>query len=455
MPESSMSAGISAAMPAASPEPSRYLNTRQPIRWGAWIIGVGFGGFLLWTALVPLDEGVPTPGTVTVDTKRKAVQHQTGGIVREIYVREGEMVEAGQVLMKLYDGAVNAQFQTLRQHYLTLRAAESRLSAEQAGAASIRFHSDVLKDKDDPWVAELVLNQTRLFHARQAALSADLAAMRDSMQGQQGVLQGQEGSLIARKKQLALNQEHLAAIKDLVAEGYVPRIQQIDLERQGADLAATLSNLQGDMTRARSGIAELRSRINLRQQEYQKEVSTQLSDIRREVQADADRLQVAAVDVARTEIKAPVAGQVVGLAMQTVGGVIQGSQKLMEIVPKDEKLMLEARIPPNLIDRVRAGDMADIRFTNFVNTPQLVVEGRIVSLAKDAINDPSANVAMGPASYYLARVEVTENGLQTLGQRHLQPGMSVEIVVKTGQRSMLSYLIHPLVKRIAASMKEE
>jgi protease secretion system membrane fusion protein len=439
--------------PVVEPGPNVAVDARNPVKTGAWTLLIGLGGFLLWAALAPLDEGVPTQGMVTIDTKRKAVQHLTGGIVRAVHAREGEMVTAGEVLIKLDDAAIYASFQSTRQHYLTLRAMESRLVAEQAGAKTLSFHEDLLAGREDPWVEQLLINESQLFAARRAALQAEMSALQQSIIGQQGSLHGLDGVIPHRRNQLALLQQEIAGVRDLVAEGYVPLNRQMELERQAADVSASLSDLQGNVARTRGAIAELRARALQKLQEYQKEVNAQLADVRREVQADADKLRAVAEELGRTEIRAPSNGQVVGLVMQTVGGVIQPSQKLMDIVPLDEGLVLEAQISPHLIDRVRVGQETDIRFANFAHSPQLVVSGRVSSVSGDLLTEQGPGGQM--MSYYLARVEVTPAGRRELGSRNLQAGMPAELVIKTGERSLLTYLLHPLLKRMSAAMKEE
>jgi protease secretion system membrane fusion protein len=176
-----------------------------------------------------------------------------------------------------------------------------------------------------------------------------------------------------------------------------------------------------------------------------------LADITRETQSDAEKFVAVTADLDRMEIKSPANGQVVGLAVQTVGAVLQPGQKLLDVVPDNQTLLLEAQIPPHLIDKVQTGLPADIRFSSFAHSPQLVLEGKILSISGDLLSDPKAP----QYSYYLARVQVTPAGMKTLGQRQMQPGMPVEIVIKTGERSLLTYLIHPLTKRMAASLKEE
>ncbi len=425
-------------------------DARGPARIGLAALGLGFGGFLLWAGLAPLDEGVPTLGQVSIDTKRKAVQHLQGGIVREVLVKEGQPVQAGEVLLRLDPATARAGYESVRQHYLTVRAMEGRLAAEQAGLGKIVFHPDLLQAGDDPWARQHVANQEQLFRSRRAALQADLQAMQEAMQGQEGVLAGYEGMLESRKSQLALLQDELRGMRDLVQEGYAPRNKQMELERMVAETTGAIAELQGNIVRARRAIAENKLRRIQRQQEYRKEVDTQLADVRREVQADAEKLHAVSQDLARTDIRAPAAGQVVGLAVQSVGAVIQPSQKLMDIVPGDEPLLLETRVAPHLIDRVHAGMAADVRFSAFAHSPQLVVQGQVESISGDLLAEPQTNLP-----YYLARVSITPEGMKELGKRQLQPGMPVEVVIKTGERSLLTYLLHPLTKRIAASMKEE
>jgi len=235
-----------------------------------------------------------------------------------------------------------------------------------------------------------------------------------------------------------------------VNEGYAPRNKQMELERMVAGTNGALAELQGNIARARSAIAEVKMRAIQRRQEYRKEVDTQMADVRREVQADAEKFKASSEELARMVIRAPAEGQVVGLAVQTVGGVIQPGQKLMDIVPQNEILLIETRVAPHLIDSVKPGLVTDVRFSSFAHSPQLVVPGRVDSISSDLITEPQTNM-----SYYLARVSVTAEGMKELGSRQMQAGMPVEVIIKTGERTVLTYLLHPLLKRLAASMKEE
>jgi protease secretion system membrane fusion protein len=277
-----------------------------------------------------------------------------------------------------------------------------------------------------------------------------MQAIEESIQGQQASIQGYEGLLKARNSQLELIQEQLQGVRDLVKEGYAPRNQQLEQERMAAEAMGAIADLQGNILRARRTIAEMKMRAIQRTQEYRKEVDGGLADVRREVQADAEKFKAVTQEMDRTIIRAPAEGQVVGLAVQTVGGVIGAGQKLMDIVPQNERLLLEARVPPHMIDRIHPGLPTDVRFSSFAHSPSLVVQGKVDSISSDLITDPRTGMP-----YYLGRVSITPGGMKQLGSRQMQAGMPAEVVIKTGERTVLTYLLHPFLKRMAASLKEE
>lgn len=431
--------------------PRASSDTSSVARTGLWVLGLGFGGFLLWAALAPLDEGVPTIGMVTLDTKRKSVQHLSGGIVKEVLVQEGQQVKEGDPLLRL-DGAVaKSNYESVRQRYLGYRTMQSRLFAEQAGRDVIEWHADVKAAMGDPLIKQQVSTQQQLIQARRAALAADLQGIEENSQGLKEQSNSYQNILVQRRNQLALLSEELNNTRGMVKEGYAPRNRQFELERMVAESNAAIEDLMGNSLRITRQIAELTQRSVARKQEYRKEVESQLADITREVQSDAEKFVAVTADLDRMEIKSPATGQVVGLSVQTVGAVLQPGQKLLDVVPDTQTLLLEAHIPPHLIDKVQNGLPADIRFNSFSNSPQLVVEGKVLSVSGDLLSDPQ----QPQYTYYLARLQVTPSGMKTLGQRQMQPGMPAEVVIKTGERSLLTYLLHPLTKRFAASLKEE
>jgi len=375
----------------ADAQGGEYRDTRNPVRLGIWILLVGFGGFLLWASFAPLDEGVPCQGLVSIATKRKVVENLRGGRVDNVHVREGQIVKEGDVLITLDSQTARARYDEIHQHYLGMRATADRLQAEMQGLSSISFHPDLLRDSERELAERNMKNQKELF--------------------------------LSRRTMLSILGEQLAAISSLVNGGYAPLSQKHELQLK---------------------IAEFKSNT-----------ASQLAQVQLEVEADAEKTRALAAELADTEVRSPASGQVVGLQVQTVGAVVQPGQKMMDIVPLAEGLLIDAKIAPHLIDSIRNGLPVDVSFSSFAHSPQLVVQGVVESLSKDIVTDPQVNPAQPGASYYLARVSVTPEGLKSLGKREMQPGMPVTVVIKTGERSLLTYLVDPLVKRISVSMKEE
>lgn len=419
-------------------------------RTGLWILLIGLGGFLAWAALAPLDRGVPTVGRVAVETRLKAVQHLTGGIVKEVLVREGGMVKEGQAMFRLEESTSKANFEGVRQDYLGGVAVKARLSAELSGAARIDFPAELTGLSDDRQIQQLIRTQEQLFSSRRAALRADLLVIEEGVRGQEEQLLAYASMAESRRAQLALLKDELKSAEDLVKDGYLPRSRARELERFVSEAQGQIQEQVGNIARARQAIAEFKVRAVARQQEYRKEIETQMAETSKGVQAGSQRFGAAQGDLERTIIRAPASGQVVGLQMQTVGGVVTPGQKLADIVPDGAPLLLEAMVKPQLIDRLRPGLMADVRFQAFANTPELVVESKLVSVSGDLIADPQRT----NEAHYLALLKITDKGMQTLGSRVLQPGMPAEIIVKTGEQTLLNYLLGPFLKRLASSMKE-
>jgi protease secretion system membrane fusion protein len=427
-------------------------DTRAPARMGFWVLIVGFGLFLAWAAWAPLDEGVVAPATVSVEMRRKTIQHLQGGVIKEVAVGEGQRVKSGDTLVVLDDATVRATFEAVRQNYLSQRALESRLLAEAAGKGSIGFHPDLQK-ADDPVAQKLMAVQRQVLASRQAALRAEMEAAQQSIAGYDSQAAGYQRMLTSRRQQAEIQSRQLASLQALSAEGYAPRNQALQMEQQQAEIMAALNDLEKNIQGAKSAALEVRLRMTQRQQENLREVSSLLAEVRKEVQANQERLAAITADLERMVIKSPVDGQVVGLVLaQAGGGVVTPGQKLMDIVPEGETLLLDAKVPPHVIDRIQAGEQAEVRFSAFANSPTLVVHGHLVSLAGDAMTE---QVGAAMVTYYLARVEITPEGMKALGGRQLQPGMLAEVLIKTGERSLLTYMLHPLLKRVAAAMTEE
>lgn len=442
------------AAAAAAPDPDDLLagDTQRPIRLGFWVLVVGFGSLVAWASLAPLDEGVSAPATVVIETRRRAIQHMTGGVIKKLLVKEGQLVQQDEVLVELEDASAQANFESVRQNYLAQRAAEGRLLAEQTDKLRIEFHRDLLAGSNDPFVQQHMQTQTQLFVARRATLEAELSGLRAQTAGLEAQTTGYASMLDSRKTQALSQTEELKNVQELAAAGYAPRNQLLRMEQSQSELVSVIADVQANLLRARQSIDELKSRGAQLRHIYHREAGSALAEVRREVQAGQDKLKAMSDELARIQVRAPVAGQVVALMVSAVGGVVTPGQRMLDIVPKNEALVLDAKIPPAVIDRVHVGDAADVRFSAFANSPQLVLNARLISVSGDAITEQQGAVTL---NYYLGRAEVTPEGLAKLGGRVMRPGMPAEVLIKSGERTLLTYLLHPLSKRVASAMKEE
>lgn len=418
-------------------------------RIGWWIVLAGVGGFFLWASLAPLDQGVPVPGTVMVSTNRKAVQHQAGGTIEEILVKEGDIVKEGQVLVRMNDVVAKAQAEISRVQLHTARAASARLLAERDGKKDIAYPEDMLKS-EDPRVKEILSTQSLLFSSRQTAIRSELATYEENIAGLKAQVQGLEESKESKKQQAQFLKEQLTGMRDLAKEGYVPRNRLLDLERTYAQVNGAISEDIGNIGRSQRQIAELSLRRIQRQQEYQKEVRTQLADAQREAEALDNRLKAQDYELGNTLVKAPVEGAVVGLAVFTRGGVVPPGFKMMDVVPSEDALIVEGMVPVHLIDKVKPDLEVDMIFSalNQRSTPH--IPGIVTQVSADRLTDEKTG-----QPFYRLKAQVQPKGMKMLSQHEIRPGMPVDMVVKTGERTMMNYLFKPVFDRANMSLKEE
>lgn len=421
-------------------------------RLGWLVVLLGVGGFMLWALFAPLDKGVPMSGVVAKESSRQAVQYLSGGTIQEILVKDGDLVKQGQVLVRMNNVLVKAQAEGSRSQYLTARATQARLMAERDGASAPHFPDEVVQRKDDPRIAELIEVQRQLFASRQGSLRSELGGLEESVSGLKMQIKGLEESRQSKKEQLAILKEQLDNNRELAREGYVARSRLLDLERTYAQVNGAISEDTGNLGRYRQQILEVNLRATQRRQEYQKEVRTQLTEVQREGDVLEQRLTAQDFDVNSVDVKAPVAGTVVGLAVFTRGGVVQPGFRLMDIVPTDDPLVVEGQLPVNLIDKVHVGLPVELIFSAFNASTTPHIDGKVTQVSADRSIDERTGMA-----YYKVRAKVTPEGLREIHQRKLvvQPGMPAELFVKTGSRTMMSYLLKPIFDRATTSMSEE
>jgi protease secretion system membrane fusion protein len=427
-------------------------DARAHARLGWLIVVLGFGGFLLWALLAPLDKGVPLQGTVAKESNRKTVQHLTGGTVQQILVKDGDQVKAGQVLVRMNGVAVKSSYETTEAQYLAARATEARLVAERDGKSTISFPEELQKRRGEPRVAELISLQNQLLLSRQGSLRSELASVDESIAGLKIQVKGLEESRESKKEQMNLLKEQLSGMRDLAKEGYIARNRLLDLERTYAQLSGAISEDIGNIGRSQRQVAELSLRRSQRMQDYQKEVRTQLSDVQKEADALSARLEGQRFDLQNAEVKAPADGTVVNLAVFTQGGVVSPGFKMMDIVPSNDPLIVEGTLPVNLIDKVHKGLKVEIMFSAFNANRTPHIEGEVETVSADRAVDEKTG-----QPYYKVRVKVTPQGTKMIAEHHLNiiPGMPAELFVKTGERTMMNYLLKPLFDRAKSSLSED
>ncbi|SDF93498.1 MULTISPECIES: HlyD family type I secretion periplasmic adaptor subunit [unclassified Duganella] len=428
-----------------------HTDTSGYGKLGWLIVLVGVGGFLLWALLAPLDKGVPMPGTVAKEGNRKAVQYQPGGTVREILARDGDIVKAGQVVARMSDVVAKSQLEIARVQYYTARSAEARLTAERDGKAIV-FPEELNAYSGDPRAKEAFEGQKQLMSARQGSLKNELAAVDENIAGLKAQTAGLIESRDSKKQQLAFLKEQLAGMRDLSKDGYVARNRLLDLERTYAQISGAISEDIGNISRGQRQVMELTLRRIQRIEDYQKEVRTQLSDASKEAEATAGRIKALDYDVANTDVKSPVAGIVVGSTVFTEGGVVAPGAHLMDVVPVEDGLVVEGQLAVNLVDRVHPNLPVELMFSAFNTNRTPHIPGVVEQVAADRTVDERN----GTASYKV-RVKVTPEGARMIAQHKLdiRPGMPVEVFVKTGERTMMSYLMKPVIDRANSSLTED
>ncbi len=419
-------------------EPVRIEESEVRKNGARWFI-VAFVLFFVWATTMPINAGVPVSGNVVVAGYRKSVQHPTGGVVEEILTREGAIVKQGEVLIKVNPRTTDANLENVELQYINLLVNESRLKAERSGPGGISWAPELAKFGNDARVIEAKLVQSQLYSARRAEYSSQV-------EGLNAQISGIASAVASQRVQLRTLSEELKSSQELAAEGYVPRSQVNQTLRSKSEMEESISTALAEAAKLRAQIAQTRTA-------YLKAIENDLAELQKSRGGLSKALRVARFEDELSEIRAPVSGTVVGLKVFTVGGVVQAGQVLLEIVPTSGRLVVEAKIPPKLIDKVAVGLESDLRFVAFNQSTTPVIEGRVSLIGVDLLV-AQANPQGGLPEYYLARIETTAAGAKQLGKLRLQPGMPVDVIIKTGERTFMSYLLKPLTDKLANAFKD-
>lgn len=424
-------------------------RTRWPIIMGMVVMVGFFGGFMLWATTVPLAEAAIAPGVIKVEGTRRTLAHLEGGIVREILVRDGTRVTAGQVVMRLDDIQASAALEALRAQRFGLLAQDARLDAEAAGAREVQFPT-ALTAANNPRAEETMAGQRALFEARQASLMSQVLVLETRVAQQQAVISGAQGQLAATRRQLELIRQEEVMRRGLVNQGLARLPELLALQRALAGLDGQIVDLNGQIARARGAIDEAQRGIEQVRSQRLQEVQAEQREVAARLAETDERLR-AAEDVAiRREITAPEAGTIVNLRHFTVGAAIRAGDPVMDLVPARDRLVAEVNVQPFDIDVVYPGLQAEIRLPAFKQRLVPYLHGRVTFVAADVTADQATR-----ATYFRAYIEIDEEQLARLPAVFLVPGMPVEAHVMIGQRSFWRYMTQPIRDSLHRAFHEQ
>jgi HlyD family type I secretion membrane fusion protein len=393
----------------------------------------------LWTATAPLSGAIVAPAQVKVELNRKTVQHQEGGIVREILVRDGQKVRAGEALVMIGDVRSDAELSLLRDRLNGELVRKARAAAEAAleprfGVAQSSEHAE---------------REQALFAARRRTLDEHVASLQAQIRDARAQAAALESQIAANEAAARLSAEEIEINEKLARQGFVHRTRMLALERGAADYRSRIGEAQSDLAAARQRTGELQARIAQARNQYQSQAADELKEASARMREIEERLRPSQDQVERQLVRSPVDGEVMAMRVSAAGEVIGPREAILDVVPAREKLVLEARIRPEDIDHVRKDGLAEVRLAAFDarNTPLL--PGRIVFVSPDRVTRPN-----GAESWFVATVELDTAALRNQPHLRLQAGMPAEVYVTTSERTLFEYLARPLATFASRAMRE-
>ncbi len=438
------------SLPGAAPDagPARPA-TRAPMALGIAAILVFFGAFVAWSMMAPLSEAAIAPGVIKVEGQRRTIQHLEGGILREIMVRDGDRVRAGQVLARLDDIQAGATLETLRSQRWSLLAQAVRLDAEQARATQVTFPDELLAERHAR-AQDAVAGQRAVFESRAASIASQTQVQQARIDQQNAVISSARGQLRAQEQQLALIRREEDMTAGLVRQGLQRLPTLLALQRQAAALEGQGVDLAGQITRAEAAIQEAESTIRQIVDARLQEVAAELRDVRTRLAEAEERLRAAEDISLRREILAPEEGTILNLRLFTVGAVLRAGDPLMDLVPVRDRLIAEVNVQPYDIDVVVPGLQAEVRLPAFRQRLVPYLHGQVIFVASDVTTDERTR-----QNFYRAHILIDADQLERLQNVQLVPGMPVEAMVQIGRRSFLRYITQPIIDSFTRAFREQ
>lgn len=424
------------------------ISDRKIRRLGFGIVFVTFGLFGTWAAFAPLDGAAYAPGVVTVQTYRKTVQHLEGGIVKDVLAHDGDIVKKGDPLIILDDAQLRSEYEMTRNQLIAAKAMEARLVAERDDKSVITF--DQMYEPDSPRGIEARAGETEVFNARRGARLGQVAVLQERIGQLNQQIKGTD-SIIGTKQNLEQSYTgEIGDLNELLAQGFVDKQRMLEQQRKLDMLKSEVADHRSTITKTRLQINETQLQILQVNKDFNSDVVKQLAEIQTKAYDLQERTAALEDRLSRIVIRAPDDGMVIGMTVHTIGGVVRQATPLLDIVPSVSELIVEAQVAPQDINRIAIGKLADIRFSAFNSATTPVIEGSVTSISADRLTNEKTG-----QPYYLTRVSVTKAGLQKLADRKLLAGMPADVLINTGERTMLQYLMQPARNAISQSMIEE
>ncbi|MBE9606821.1 HlyD family type I secretion periplasmic adaptor subunit [Acetobacteraceae bacterium H6797] len=424
-------------------------HTRGPMLLGIAAMAIFIGGFGAWSAYAPLAEAAIAQGVIKVEGNRRTIQHLEGGIVREILVRDGDQVQAGQVLMRLDDIQASSALEATRGQRWAYLAQDARLAAEMARADRIAFPAEMLSSSD-PRAREAMSGQQALFELRKASLQSQIQVLQTRISQQDASQASSEAQRLSQERQLTLTRREEQDVRTLVAQGLERMPRLLALQRNIASAEGNIADLNFQIERAKAQSAEARSQMKQIEDQRLAEVSSEMRDVRIKLN-DAEEKLRAANDVSkRREIVAPESGTILNSRFFTIGAVVRAGDPVMEMTPSSDKLVADVQLAPNDIDVVHPGLLAEVRLPAFKQRLVPYLHGHVEVVAADVTQDDRTR-----QSYYSVKIQIDPEQLKALSGVELKPGMPVEAHIKVGERSFFRYMVQPLIDSFHRAFTEQ
>lgn len=423
-------------------------SEKGTVNFGIFVIFMLVGVFGIWLGMAPLNSAAVAVGKINVVSNKKIIQHLEGGVVDKIFVKDGDVVKAGDPLVEIKNAALQSEIGIVRADYLRTSAIVSRLEAQKDDASEIKFSDDI---KQISGYEEVANGQISIFNEQNKLLDNEKTILKQRIKQLENQIQGAKAIMSAKKDRIASLNEEIREWERLFKEQLADKVRLRDLNREKTAVEGELAAGTAEIARLGVQINETQGQIALRDRSFKEDILKKLEDAKIRLVDLEQRYNALKDQSERTIVKSPVEGSVVELAFHTIGGVIRPGERIMSIVPDDTDYVVEAKLNVVDIDTVHVGQLADIRFSAFQHKPSFVMEGKVTYVSADSVQDNAGH------SYYDIKAELTPEGMKEFDRNEffIVPGMPVEVMIKTGNRTMLEYVLKPFIDMFKRAFNED